>query len=63
LEGLKSGQFPSSTEQDKGKTKFREYVEIYKITAENGAVYLATFYDSDALEQDPQLMDLIPMKS
>jgi hypothetical protein len=61
LEGLRSGQLPKSTELGEEET-FREYVEIYKITAKNGAVYLATFYDSDALEQDPQLMDLIPMK-
>lgn len=63
LEGLKNGNLPEPSEQGKEETDFRQYLIIYKIIAENGAVYLGTFYDSDALEQDPQLIDLIAVKS
>jgi len=62
LESLKSGQPLQLTGQSEGKSDFGEYVEIYKITTKNGAFYLATFYDSNALEQDPQIIDLIPIK-
>lgn len=38
-----------------------EYLDVVKFTDQNGKVYVATTYDSDTLEQDPQLIDIFPV--
>lgn len=38
--------------------KFREYLDIVRFTDESGKKYLATVYDSDAMEQDPEVLDI-----
>ena len=40
---------------------FQQYLILYQVKTKEGRLYYATFYDSDALEQDPQLIELIGM--
>ena len=41
--------------------KFREYLEIYRFQDWDGNIFVATIYDSDALDQDPEIIQLIPL--
>ncbi|HWI93660.1 MAG TPA: hypothetical protein VNT20_20405 [Flavisolibacter sp.] len=39
---------------------FREYLEIVLFKDQNMMPFIAAIYDSDALEQDPQIIDIFP---
>ena len=36
-----------------------EFLEVIKFSDQNNKVYVATIYDSNALEQDPQIIDIL----
>lgn len=36
----------------------REYLDIVQFSDENNKLYLATVYDSDAIQQDPEVLDI-----
>jgi hypothetical protein len=42
---------------------FREYLHAYSFADNSGKKYLGTFYDSDLLEQDPQVIDIVAYPS
>jgi hypothetical protein len=46
------------TLQTKNTDEFREYVEIFTFKDQSTALYAVTIYDSDALWQDPELLDI-----
>lgn len=40
---------------------FRQYLHVYTFRDQNNNSFVATIYDSDALEQDPQVIKLYPL--
>jgi hypothetical protein len=44
------------------KTGFREYLELIRFSDQQKDWYFAIVYDSDALWQDPEILDIIPLK-
>ena len=43
------------------KIGFKEYLDIIKFTDQVGQNYIVTVYDNDALEQDPQIIEIFPL--
>lgn len=60
LREAKYDQLPQS--QLSQTTQLREYLMAYKFVDQGDKEYLATVYDSDELWQDPQIVDIIPLK-
>ena len=55
---IEEGNWQHIKGQEQTTTDFREYLEIVRFKDQNGQTFNATIYDSDALEQGPQIIDI-----
>jgi hypothetical protein len=57
---LKNNNWHQINETQEPDNGFREYLEIILFKDQSKRPFVAAVYDSDALEQDPQLIDIFP---
>jgi hypothetical protein len=57
---LKNNNWRQINETQEPDNGFREYLEIILFKDQSKRPFVAAIYDSDALEQDPQLIDIFP---
>jgi hypothetical protein len=57
---LKNNNWQQINETQEPDNGFREYLEIILFKDQNKSSFIASIYDSDALEQNPQLIDIFP---
>jgi hypothetical protein len=55
---IEQGHWEQIHGQEQTISEFREYLEIVRFKDQTGKTFIATIYDSDALEQDPQIIDI-----
>lgn len=61
IELIKAKKFDVLEKLPFGEGDF-EYLEVMQFYDQNNKRYIATVYSNDALEQDPQLIDIFPLK-
>lgn len=57
---LKNNNWQQINAPQESAKDFREYLEIVLFKDQNKMPFIAAIYDSDALEQDPQIIDIFP---
>jgi len=55
---IEEGKWEQVEEVQEQTGELRMYLIIVRFKNQNGKTFIATIYDSDALEQDPQIIDI-----
>ncbi len=55
---IKAGELAAIKTLHKDKPRTGEYLEVLEFNDQNGKKYIVTVYDSDALEQDLQVIEI-----
>jgi hypothetical protein len=59
---IQSGDIEAIRSLSQGGLKKDEYLDIMSFTDQNTNQFIVTVYDSDALEQDPQIIEIYNLK-